>query len=159
MPLIEPGTVLTLDVEKATAGGRMLARHERQVVLVWGAIPGERIRARVERTGKGVLYAETIAVLSASSDRRDCHADWRCGGYPCDRLCLRPSSHWYTAGNTSRVSSVDVINPPMTTVASGLWTSAPAPVEMAIGIKPRLATRAVIKTGARRSSEPRKIIL
>jgi len=57
---------LTLDVEKPTAGGRMLARHNGQVVLVWGAIPGERVRARVERTGKGVLYAETIDVLSAS---------------------------------------------------------------------------------------------
>src|SRR3977135_4302445 len=58
----------------------MLARHKGQVVLVWGAIPGERVRARVERTGKGVLYAETIEVLSASPDRRDASADWRCGG-------------------------------------------------------------------------------
>src|SRR5258706_7465791 len=72
--------LLTLDVEKPTAGGRMLARHNGQVVLVWGAIPGERVRARVERTGKGVLYAETIDVLSASPDRRDASADWRCGG-------------------------------------------------------------------------------
>jgi 23S rRNA (uracil1939-C5)-methyltransferase len=72
--------VLTLDVEKPTAGGRMLARHNGQVVLVWGAIPGERIRARIERTGKGVLFAETTEVLSSSPDRRDAQADWRCGG-------------------------------------------------------------------------------
>ena len=71
---------LTLDVEKPTAGGRMLARHNGQVVLVWGAIPGERVRARVERTGKGVLFAETIEVVVASADRRDAVADWRCGG-------------------------------------------------------------------------------
>jgi len=71
---------LTLDVEKPTAGGRMLARHNGQVVLVWGAIPGERVRARVERTGKGVLFAETIEVVAASADRRDAVADWRCGG-------------------------------------------------------------------------------
>ena len=58
----------------------MLARHEGQVVLVWGAIPGERVRARVERTGKGVLYAEMVDVLSASPDRRDAGGDWRCGG-------------------------------------------------------------------------------
>jgi 23S rRNA (uracil1939-C5)-methyltransferase len=58
----------------------MLARHNGQVVLVWGAIPGERIRARIERSGKGVLFAETVEVLAASSDRRAGLTDWRCGG-------------------------------------------------------------------------------
>ena len=58
----------------------MLARHNGQVVLVWGAIPGERVRARVERSAKGVLFAETVEVLSASLDRRAGLADWRCGG-------------------------------------------------------------------------------
>jgi len=58
----------------------MLARLNGQIVLVWGAIPGERVRARVERSGKGVLFAETVDVLSASPDRRDAIADWRCGG-------------------------------------------------------------------------------
>jgi 23S rRNA (uracil1939-C5)-methyltransferase len=71
---------VTLDIEKPAAGGRMLARHNGQVVLVWGAIPGERVRARVERAGKGVLYAETVDVVSPSVDRRDAAADWRCGG-------------------------------------------------------------------------------
>lgn len=78
--MIAPGAVLTLDVEKATAGGRMLARHRGQVVLVWGAIPGERIEARVERAGKGVVYAQTVAVHAPSADRRDAAGDWRCGG-------------------------------------------------------------------------------
>ena len=78
--MIEPGSILTLDVEKPAAGGRMLARHKGQVVLVWGAIPGERIHARVERSTRSVLYAETTEVLSASPDRRDAGADWRCGG-------------------------------------------------------------------------------
>ena len=61
---------LTLDVEKPAAGGRMLARHEGQVVLVWGAIPGERVTARVERAGKGVAYADTSTCCRASPDRR-----------------------------------------------------------------------------------------
>lgn len=77
---IEAGTRLTVDVEKPAAGGRMLARHAGQVVLVWGAIPGERVDARVERVGRGVVYAETIEVLTPSSDRRQGRADWRCGG-------------------------------------------------------------------------------
>jgi 23S rRNA (uracil1939-C5)-methyltransferase len=73
-------SLITVDVEKPAAGGRMLARLNGQIVLVWGAIPGERVRARVERSGKGVLFAETVDVLSASPDRRDAIADWRCGG-------------------------------------------------------------------------------
>ncbi|HVG70612.1 MAG TPA: TRAM domain-containing protein [Vicinamibacterales bacterium] len=77
---MQPGTLLTLDIEKPAAGGRMLARHHGQVVLVSGAIPGERVSARVERAGKGVIYADTAQVLSASPDRRGDVGDWRCGG-------------------------------------------------------------------------------
>ncbi len=73
-------SVITLDIEKPAVGGRMLARHEGQVVLVWGAIPGERVRARVERAAKNVLYAETTDVVCASPDRRDAGPDWQCGG-------------------------------------------------------------------------------
>src|SRR5262249_18477334 len=58
----------------------MLARHDGQGGLVWGAIPGGRGRARVEKLGKGVAYAETIEVLQPSPDRRPAAADWRCGG-------------------------------------------------------------------------------
>ena len=46
------------------------------------------------------------------------------------------------------------MSPPITTVASGLCTSAPVPVAMAIGTKPSEATNAVIKTGRRRVSAP-----
>jgi tRNA/tmRNA/rRNA uracil-C5-methylase (TrmA/RlmC/RlmD family) len=77
---MERGSLITLVVEKPAVGGRMLARHNGQIVLVWGAIPGERIRARIERVGRGVLYAETAEVLDASPDRRHAAHDWRCGG-------------------------------------------------------------------------------
>ena len=40
----------------------------------------------------------------------------------------------------------------MTTVASGFWTSAPAPVASAIGRKPSDATSAVVSTGRSRPS-------
>jgi hypothetical protein len=49
------------------------------------------------------------------------------------------------------------MSPPMTTVASGFWTSAPVPVAMAIGTKPREATSAVINTGRKHVSAPRKM--
>jgi 23S rRNA (uracil1939-C5)-methyltransferase len=71
---------LELLIEKPAVGGRMLARADGQIALVAGAIPGERVRARVERVAKGVIYASAIEVLEASSDRRAVTADWLCGG-------------------------------------------------------------------------------
>lgn len=58
----------------------MLARHQGHVVLLWGAIPGERVAARVERVAKGLAYADTVDVLAPSPDRRPVSSDWRCGG-------------------------------------------------------------------------------
>lgn len=49
---------------------------------------------------------------------------------------------------------VEVISPPMTTLASGRCTSLPGEVESAIGTNPRLATSAVMSTGRRRSAAP-----
>src|SRR5687767_14679383 len=74
------GAEITLDIEKPAVGGRMLARTNGRVVLVWGAIPGERVRVRVDKVGKGVLFAECIDVLVPSPDRRESAGDWRCGG-------------------------------------------------------------------------------
>lgn len=76
---LQAGAVVTLDIEKPVAGGRMLARHEGQVVLVSGAVPGERVAARVERVAKGLAHADAIDILSPSPDRRAA-ADLRCGG-------------------------------------------------------------------------------
>jgi 23S rRNA (uracil1939-C5)-methyltransferase len=77
---MEVGSHIIVDIEKPAVGGPMLARHDGQVVLVWGGIPGERVRARVERAAKNILHAETTDVLAASPDRRDAGPDWRCGG-------------------------------------------------------------------------------
>jgi 23S rRNA (uracil1939-C5)-methyltransferase len=77
---MEVGSEIIVDIEKPAVGGPMLARHDGQVVLVWGGIPGERVRARVERAAKNTLHAETTEVLVASPDRRDAGPDWRCGG-------------------------------------------------------------------------------
>src|SRR5262245_28369459 len=58
----------------------MIARVEGHVVLVGGAIPGERVTAKIERLGKGVAYADTASVDEASADRRQPIADPLCGG-------------------------------------------------------------------------------
>lgn len=70
-------------------------------------------------------------------------------------LRLIPESKMiYSKGNTKSVRKVAVINPPITTVAKGFCTSAPALVLMAIGRKPSEATVAVINTGLRRAIVP-----
>ena len=77
---VETGSILILDIEKPAAGGRMLARYHGQVAFVSGAIPGERVAARVERVTKGLIFADTIDVQLPSPDRRPPGGDWRCGG-------------------------------------------------------------------------------
>jgi 23S rRNA (uracil1939-C5)-methyltransferase len=76
---VSPGDWLELAVEKPVAGGWMIARHDGLVVLVSGAIPGERVRARVERADRRVAYATAVDILEPHPDRRAA-ADWTCGG-------------------------------------------------------------------------------
>jgi 23S rRNA (uracil1939-C5)-methyltransferase len=78
--MLSAGDIVALQVEKPAAGGAMIARLDGQVILVAGAIPGERVRARVDRVGKGVAHATTIAVDEPSPDRRDAGSDPLCGG-------------------------------------------------------------------------------
>lgn len=77
---LEAGQEVELSIEKPAAGGRMIARHDRQVILVRGAIPGERLIARIERVERQVAFAETVRVAEASPDRRPTIADPLCGG-------------------------------------------------------------------------------
>jgi 23S rRNA (uracil1939-C5)-methyltransferase len=77
---MQAGQLIPLSIEKPAAGGRMIARVDGQVVLVAGAIPGERVTARVERLAKGVAYADTITIEEPSADRRPAFPDPLCGG-------------------------------------------------------------------------------
>ena len=58
----------------------MLARDDGRVVLVAGAIPGETVRARIDRIERGVAFARVEAVLTPSPDRREPFFDPACGG-------------------------------------------------------------------------------
>jgi len=78
--MLTAGDTLSLTIDRPAAGGRMIARVNGQVVLVSGAIPGERVVARIERVGKGVAYAAAVEIEDASADRRAASADPLCGG-------------------------------------------------------------------------------
>jgi 23S rRNA (uracil1939-C5)-methyltransferase len=74
------GTLLELTIERPVAGGRMLARAADRIVLVAGAIPDERVLARIERTTRQVAFATTERVIKASPARGVVESDPRCGG-------------------------------------------------------------------------------
>ncbi len=78
--MMRSGDRVTLRIEKAVAGGRMLARHEGAIVLVAAAIPGETVEAEIENVQRGTMWAVTRRVLEASPDRVEPFCDWTCGG-------------------------------------------------------------------------------
>jgi len=74
------GQAVELTIEKAASGGRMIARHLGEIVLVRGAIPGERVLAWIEKAEKRMAYALTREVIAPSPDRRESAGDPLCGG-------------------------------------------------------------------------------
>jgi 23S rRNA (uracil1939-C5)-methyltransferase len=78
--MLSAGDTLQLAIDKPAAGGRMIARADGLVVLVSGAIPGERVRATIERVRKGVAYAAAVDIEEPSEDRRVVGGDPLCGG-------------------------------------------------------------------------------
>src|SRR3954470_22874555 len=78
--MLHEGQQVELTIEKPAAGGRMIARHLGQVVLVRGAIPGERVLAWIERADKRLAFAATREVVESSPDRRAADGDPLCGG-------------------------------------------------------------------------------
>ena len=78
--MLSPGQRIDLAIEKPAAGGRMIARSDGQVILVSGAVPGERVTARVERSERRLAFASVVEVSEPSIDRRAGFADPACGG-------------------------------------------------------------------------------
>ena len=75
---------VTLDVERLTFGFDALAHHERRVVFVPYAAPGDRVRARVVEQRRGYARAEVLEVVAAGPDRvlPGCAYFPTCGGGP-----------------------------------------------------------------------------
>jgi 23S rRNA (uracil1939-C5)-methyltransferase len=60
---------IDLLVEDVAYRGRALGRHEGMVIFVRGALPGERIRARIVDRRRNYAVAELVDVVEASDDR------------------------------------------------------------------------------------------
>ena len=78
----------SLDVERPAVGGRMIARHDGRVVFVAGAIPGERVEARVERVQRQLVVGRDDA-----GDHRLARSRARCRrASPAAARCWRTSA-------------------------------------------------------------------
>jgi 23S rRNA (uracil1939-C5)-methyltransferase len=64
-----PGDELELTVDALAFGGAGVARADGYVVFVDGAVPGDRVLARVAKAKRAYGHARAIDVLDASPDR------------------------------------------------------------------------------------------
>jgi 23S rRNA (uracil1939-C5)-methyltransferase len=64
-----PGDELELSVDALAFGGAGVARADGYVVFVEGAVPGDRVRARVDKAKRAYGHARAIEVLEPSPDR------------------------------------------------------------------------------------------
>ncbi|MFQ5676577.1 MAG: 23S rRNA (uracil(1939)-C(5))-methyltransferase RlmD [bacterium] len=79
---IKKGTEVELDIENLALGGRGVAKINGFVVFVDGALPGQRVAARVFRKRKGYAEARALTVLKKSPEEIDprCRHFGECGG-------------------------------------------------------------------------------
>ena len=75
------GEELELDVDTLAYGGRGVARSNGYVVFVSGALPGDRVRARLTKAKRDYAEALAVELLRPGADR----VPDRCehGGEPC----------------------------------------------------------------------------
>ena len=62
--------IIDIDIDSIGFEGIAIGRLDGVVHFVSGALPGERIRARVVRSKKRFVEAETIEILEPSPSRR-----------------------------------------------------------------------------------------
>lgn len=93
---IRRGTELELEIEKLAFGGRAVARVEGYVVFVDGAIPGQKVLARVRRKKRQYAEAQTIEVLDRGPDYVEpfCEHFGVCGGCRWQQLSYDRQLEW-----------------------------------------------------------------
>lgn len=89
-------SVHTLDIESLAYGGAGVAKPEGFVVFVPGAVPGDRVRARIIRKKKNHAEARIEAVERPSPDRIDapCPIFDTCGGCSWQNLSYEDQLTW-----------------------------------------------------------------
>ena len=79
---VKRGGEYELDIEKLAFGGAGVARIENYVIFVKGALPGDRVRARISKRKPSFAEARLLEVLTPSPQREEApcpYFEW-CGG-------------------------------------------------------------------------------
>lgn len=88
--------IIDIDIDSIGFEGIAIGRLDGVVHFVSGALPGERIRARVVRSKKRFVEAETIEILEPSPSRREapCEHFGTCGGCKWQHLEYTEQTRW-----------------------------------------------------------------
>ncbi len=80
--IIRDNTSITLDITGLSSDGSGISRTDKGVVFVQGALPGEKVSARIVARKKDFSVADTVSVIEASHGRAipKCKYYGRCGG-------------------------------------------------------------------------------
>lgn len=92
----DPATLVDLVIESLGAQGDGLARHEGRSVFVAGALPGEKVRARLSPKGGQAFTGRLQDVLVTSPERvvPPCPYFGQCGGCALQHLSLPAYRDW-----------------------------------------------------------------
>lgn len=90
------GGLHILTVDDLTREGMGLGRIDGQVILVEGALPGDRVEVRLVHQAKRHAVGKLVRLLQASPDRRKppCILADHCGGCSLQALEARAQQHW-----------------------------------------------------------------
>lgn len=113
--VIEPGALIDCDVTALAFGGRGVARLEGMVVFVERGLPGQRVRARVERTKKRFAEARVEEVLSPSPHQVEpfCRHFGVCGGCLFQDLDYAEQLRWkerHVADALARIGGLEAVD-------------------------------------------------
>ncbi len=88
--------IIELTIDALAYGGEGVARHDGKVYFVFGALPGETVKARLTQEKKSFNRAETVEVVKASPDRVEppCAYFGECGGCQLQHLNYHQQIVW-----------------------------------------------------------------
>jgi 23S rRNA (uracil1939-C5)-methyltransferase len=148
---------IELDIVDLSHDGRGVGRLDGKTVFVDGALPGERVRARLLRRKRSFDQAEVVEILQPSPDRVEpgCAHFGRCGG--CALQHLNPAAQILAKQrvlleNFERIGQVQParVLPPLTSAVWGYRRKA------RLGVK-FVAKKQRVLVGFRESADPRFI--
>lgn len=115
---------VTLDIIGMTHDGEGVGRVEGFTLFVLGALPGEKVRAKVLKVKKQYGYAKLLELIEASSDRvtPPCEIYDRCGGCQLQHLDYTAQLAWkrqLVVDNLQRIGKLTVAGAPAVRRAGG----------------------------------------